>query len=139
MTVIKLAEKLAKPARFLLVDDEPDICTSLEAVLKRLGCECKAVHDGVIALELLKVESFVGILLDIKMAGITGFDVLKEMKEQKFDVPVIIITGFPSPDVYHLMDSYGVLAVVVKPFSLEELTDTLERFFSIFNVKHHRS
>ena len=136
MTVLKLAEKLAEPSRFLIVDDEIEVCTGLARGLAKLGCTAKVVHSGAAAIEAIQQERFSGVLLDIRMKGLTGIDVIREMRRLKIDVPVLIVTGFPNEEVYQLIDTYGALAVIVKPFSITELTDTLKRYFSIFNVRY---
>lgn len=138
MTVLKLAEKLAKPSHFLIVDDEASICSVLAHGLARLGCTSRVANDGASALEALAEDQFSGVLLDIRMIGMTGFEVIKEMRRLNIDVPVLIITGFPDDDVYKLINTYGALAVIVKPITLEDLVSLLKRYFSIFNVRHHR-
>lgn len=138
LSVLKLAEKLAEPAHFLVVDDEPDVCACLANALENLGCRATVVHDGKSALNALGNTRFAGVLLDIYMEGINGFDVIEEMKRSGLNVPVLVITGYPKREIFQLIETYGVLAVVVKPFSTEELTLTLKRYFSIFNVRHHR-
>jgi len=138
MTVLKLAEKLAKPSHFLIVDDEASVCSVLAFGLARLGCTSRVANDGASALRALAEDQFSGVLLDIRMVGMTGFEVIKEMRRLDINVPVLIITGFPDDDVYRLIDSYGALAVIVKPITLEDLVTLLKRYFSIFNVRHHQ-
>lgn len=135
MTVIQLAEKLAAPPRLLVVDDDEAIRRLVEHSLQKLGCEPVAVGDGDQAIQRLAQESFAGVILDLRLPGKSGYDVLKWLRENGLCVPVVVITGYPDEDAYRLVELYGVLAVLVKPFTPETLITTLRRYFNIFKLR----
>ena len=93
--------------RVLVVDDEQDIRDGSERILTRLGCRVQKASRGDEALEILKKTSMSIVLLDLKMPGMDGMEVLKHLQEMASAPLVIVITGFatletglPSPKLH---------------------------------------
>ncbi len=108
-------------ARILVVDDELVIRESLAGWLKRDGYQVSTVSSGEKALEILKHHGFDLLLLDIKMDGISGMDLLKIVKEEYPDIDVIMITAFGSiPSAVQAMKSHA-FDYLLKPFDPDEL------------------
>lgn len=108
-------------ARILVVDDELVIRESLAGWLKRDGYHVSTVSSGEKALETLKHHGFDLLLLDIKMDGISGMDVLNIVKEEYPDIDVIMITAFGSiPSAVQAMKSHA-FDYLLKPFDPDEL------------------
>lgn len=82
--------------KILIVDDEKSICDLLEIVFKRDGYWVKTVSSGRAALELLSREPFDLIVSDIKMRGMTGMELLREVRSLMPDVVFIFMTAFAS-------------------------------------------
>lgn len=78
----------------LIVDDEVAVRDLLSDFLKKEDCQPTACGSGEEALALLKKETFDVVLLDIKLSGMNGLEVLKEIRKTNADLPVIMITGF---------------------------------------------
>ncbi len=70
-------------ARVLIVDDEKDICDILFRLLKREGFMPLVAHDGAAALEMIRMGLPDVVLLDVKMPGIDGMEVLKRSKKSQ--------------------------------------------------------
>jgi signal transduction histidine kinase/DNA-binding NarL/FixJ family response regulator/HAMP domain-containing protein len=122
---VELADVSARAAlegkRVLVVDDEPNVARLIVARLAALGARAVAVHDGPAGLALMRSETFDAVTLDVLMPGMTGFDVLREMRadERLRDVPVVIIS---------VLSAREMLAgewVVSKPIDTEQLADAL--------------
>ncbi|MCX5871739.1 MAG: response regulator, partial [Deltaproteobacteria bacterium] len=79
--------------RVLLVDDEVNFTASMEKVLRRRGFVVMVAANGLIALPLIAREHFDVVVLDIKMPGMDGTQVLSEIKRFSPDIPVILLTG----------------------------------------------
>jgi len=89
------AGDMSAPAgRILIVDDEEEIREILSRLVQKEGFEPLAAPDGETALELLSRESPDILLLDIRMPGLDGMEILRRAKELDRDLPVIIITAF---------------------------------------------
>lgn len=107
--------------RILVVDDELVIRESLAGWLSRDGYRVDTVPNGEEALENLKTNSFDIILLDIQMDGISGMDVLKQVKENYPDIDVIMITAYGSiPSAVQAM-KFHAFDYLLKPFDPDEL------------------
>ncbi len=82
--------------KILIVDDEKSICDLLEIVFRREGYEVLTVSSARMALDLLAKESVDLIVSDIKMPGLSGLDLLKEVRQTMPDVVFIFMTAFAS-------------------------------------------
>ncbi len=117
---------LAKPIRVFLIDDERIFVESLTKVLKKRGMEVQAAFDGLSALKLLSTAEPDVIVLDLRMPGMDGLEVLQEIRVRDALTPVILLTGNLDVDrVIQVMDR-GVANVLLKPCPIETLVSTIE-------------
>jgi DNA-binding NtrC family response regulator len=113
--------------RILVVDDELVIRESLSDWLKRDGYYVDTVASGEDALALLKTHSFDILLLDIQLTGITGMEVLTQVKEAYPDIDAIMITAFGSiPSAVQAMKSHA-FDYILKPFDPDELEVIIQK------------
>ncbi|MBF0468592.1 MAG: sigma-54-dependent Fis family transcriptional regulator [Desulfamplus sp.] len=113
--------------RVLIVDDELIIRESLAGWLERDGHQIMTAESGEKCIEILKNQSFDILLVDIKMDGISGVDVLKHVKEHYPDIDVIMITAFGSiPSSVEAMKA-GAYDYLLKPFDPNELGVLIEK------------
>ncbi|MCJ7774453.1 MAG: response regulator [Desulfobacterales bacterium] len=85
-----------KNLKILLVDDEVEFVTTLAERLRIRGLQTKIAKDGEEALNMFDTSVFDVVLLDVFMPGMSGFDVLKEIKKRSSNIPVILLTGHGS-------------------------------------------
>jgi DNA-binding response OmpR family regulator len=89
-----------QPARILVVDDEPNVRLVFRTALETAGYTVSEAGDGHTALASLRVEGADLVLLDLRMPGLDGMEVLRRLRDAGDDVPVVIITAHGSlPDV----------------------------------------
>ncbi|MDA8408130.1 MAG: sigma-54 dependent transcriptional regulator [Deltaproteobacteria bacterium] len=81
-------------ARVLIVDDEKDFCDILFRVVKRAGFTALVAHDGEMALEMVRLGLPDIVLLDVRMPGMDGIEVLKRVKKLNPTLPVLMITAY---------------------------------------------
>lgn len=108
----------------LIVDDDPSIPPLVELALGRYDISSDSVNDGASAIERLHSRGYDLVILDLAMAGLTGFDVLLDLKKTETrlrGIPVIVLTGNDSDEAVARSFGYGADDVVVKPFSTNEL------------------
>jgi DNA-binding NtrC family response regulator len=118
-------------AKILIVDDELIMRESLAGWLKRDGHDVNTAASGEEALEKLKESRFNIMLVDIKMEGISGLDVLQQVKESDPDVAVVMITAYGSiPTAIEAM-KHGAHDYMLKPFDPNELGVLIEKI-----IKH---
>ncbi|OPZ58631.1 MAG: Sporulation initiation phosphotransferase F [Deltaproteobacteria bacterium ADurb.Bin510] len=109
--------------RVLIVDDEETLTWSLARSLKRDqdSFEVTTASDGESALEAFGRENFDVVVLDIRMPGINGLDVLTRMKQEKPATRVIIMTAYGSGDIRAKAKAKGSFYYIEKPFDMEEM------------------
>ena len=100
------------PINILIVDDEPKNLTVLETVLDDPGYRLVRAESADQALLALVVEEFALLILDIRMPGMTGFELAQMIKERKKTarVPIIFLTAYYNED-QHVLEGYGTGAV----------------------------
>ena len=87
-----------KPVNILVADDESSITEGLSALLELAGYHAVTVNDGAKVMETMERTSFAVILVDLMMPGLTGLEILREVKRRGWPTEVIIITGQGSID-----------------------------------------
>jgi len=115
----------------MLVDDDPDFLEYLAFMLERAGHSVGCVKTGEGAKSMLREGEFDLVVMDIVMPNGTGFDVLKSMKNDGIDVPVIVISGFLdglSLPYQEACKTLGARAILHKPFSVEEFLSAVDKF-----------
>ena len=116
----------------LLVDDEQSQRTILRRVLEREGHEIETADNGKTALELLREKEFNLVISDMRMPQMTGRDLLKVIKEQWMDLPVLIVTAFAElDDAIDLVAREGAFYYLEKPINLDTLKSEIERALSV--------
>ena len=110
----------------LLVDDEVETSEILSLRLKRRNINSKIASTGEEALESLKNEEFDIVLLDMKMPGMDGMEVLRRIKQDFPDIEVIIISGHANLEVAAACMEKGAFDYQLKPIDLENICHKLE-------------
>jgi len=111
----------------LIVDDEKNIRLTLSQALEVLGVETETAANGEEALTKLKEKEFGLILLDLKMPGMDGMEVLRRVREFRPDVRVIILTAYGTVESAVEAMKLGAADFIQKPFSPEEIRELVSR------------
>jgi two-component system nitrogen regulation response regulator NtrX len=111
--------------RVLIVDDEESIRSSLERLLSYEKFKTFSAGDGAAALDLAASERIDVVLLDIKMPGMDGLEVLGKLKEQHPDLPVVIISGHGTISTAVDATKLGAFDFLEKPIDMERLLLTI--------------
>ena len=111
--------------KILIVDDEPIVCEVLYEGLQEKGYICTTAMNGPEALKKLASEDFSLMLLDIKLPGISGMDVLRETRQKHSKTATIMITGIS--DIATVVEAMklGALDYLVKPFDLKRVDTSI--------------
>src|SRR5919108_481048 len=89
---------LSQPARILIVDDEASIRLTLSALLQRNGYDVTSAENGEEAVALLERQMFDLLLVDLKMPGMDGMQVVAAARQRQPDIAIIVLTGHGSLD-----------------------------------------
>jgi two-component system response regulator AtoC len=111
--------------KVLVVDDEKIIVNLLREFLQRKSYEVITASDGAEALEKVRSESPKVVLLDINMPGMSGLDVLQNIRQSDPQVGVIMVTAMADEELGRSALSAGAFDYIMKPFDLEYLEKVL--------------
>lgn len=107
--------------RILLVDDENELVDALAERLDLRGFYADGVTSGAEALARVRAEGYDVVVLDVKMPGESGIEIMKSIKKEKPDLPVILITGHGSAQDGEQGLNEGAFDYLQKPIQLETL------------------
>jgi len=105
----------------LIVDDEPIVRESIRDWLKDAGYQVATAESGEEALEMVEKQDFSVMVLDIRLPGKTGVEVLREVKAQRPWIKSIILTAYPSAETTEEVTRLGVVDYLVKPVAPDDL------------------
>ncbi len=109
------------PANILIADDEVAIRESIGGILRYEGYSVFDAADGPLAIERLRKGDVDVLLLDVKMPGMDGFEVMAQMKNDGLDIPVVVISGHDAVSTAVEAIKRGAYDFLEKPFNKEEL------------------
>ena len=127
------------PLHVLLVDDEKEFVQTLSQRLQIRQINSDVVYSGEEALETVHRDGAEVMVLDLKMPGIDGFQVLREIKQSKPDIEVIILTGHGTEKDKETCMNLGAFAYLQKPADIDLLAETMKRAYDKINLKKQQA
>jgi DNA-binding NtrC family response regulator len=112
--------------KLLIADDEVKFVDSIAARLEMRGLEVGKAYNGKDAVEMARRQTFDLALLDLKMPGMDGREVLRILKEENEHIEVIILTGHGSLESAVECTKLGAWGYLPKPYELDSLLDVLK-------------
>jgi len=113
--------------RVLVVDDEAGFCDFIGHYLSARGFEVETAFRTSQALEMLNQEHFDVVLADVMIPSMDGLEMLRQIKQTKPQVNVIMMTAYASLDKALKAITYGGADLLIKPFALSNLVQTINR------------
>ncbi|RLD00301.1 MAG: hypothetical protein DRI46_07720, partial [Chloroflexi bacterium] len=114
-------------SKILLIDDDPNLRESLGEVLRGEGYQVGFAANGEEGLAALKGESFDLVLLDIRLPGLDGEVVMREIYNYHPETEMIIISGYGSLESAITAIRLGVIDYFIKPYQVDDLLDAVCR------------
>ncbi|KPK65932.1 MAG: hypothetical protein AMS21_03505 [Gemmatimonas sp. SG8_38_2] len=111
--------------RVLIVDDEDELVSALAQRLNLRGFQAEGLTTGAEALAYLEVTPCDVVLLDVKMPGIGGLELIKRIKEQRPELQVILLTGWSSAEDARKGKELGAYDYLMKPVKIDDLVKVL--------------
>ena len=111
----------------LVIDDEPDMQLALSHALKKNGCDVQCAGNGVEGLKRFREKNFGLVITDMRMPEMSGMQVLEGVKALSPKIPVIMMTAYGSINSAVAAMKAGASDYLLKPFSLETLTATVQK------------
>ncbi|MGA8181274.1 MAG: response regulator [Desulfobacterales bacterium] len=119
--------EIAPGATVLVVDDEQDIRDASERILNRAGFQVLKASGGGESLQVLEKERIDIVLLDLKMPGMDGLEVLRGIRELSETIQVIVITGYATVETAIEAMKKGAYDFIPKPFEPDQLRIIVNR------------
>ncbi|MBI5067496.1 MAG: sigma-54-dependent Fis family transcriptional regulator [Deltaproteobacteria bacterium] len=127
---------MSEGTRVLVVDDEEIVRESLGGWLTQDGLAVEVAHDGPAALEKLRQGKWAIALVDLKMPGMDGIQVLQEARKLQPEAAVVIMTAYATVDTAVAAIKQGAYDYLVKPFDPEELSLMIQKILSQQKLVH---
>jgi len=124
--------------KLLIVDDEKNMRVLLKDFFEEEGYQVQMAEDGPEALEKID-ETFAIVISDNRMPLMEGMDLLKNLKQQFPEMPVIIITAYSTPKLAVEAYKLGAASYVTKPFNPEELLQKVKEILREQRMTHRHS
>ena len=123
--------------KILLLEDDVILNEIIEEFLLSLNYEVITAFDGNIAEELIYEESFDLLLFDVNIPNITGFELLKNIRQNNINIPIIFITSRHTADDVKIGFNSGCDDYIKKPFELSELELRIENIKRLRQIDNH--
>ena len=111
----------------LIIDDDIKLCNVLSLVINKAGYTTYTANDGRTGIEMLHKESPAVVVLDLRMPGMDGIEVLKQIKKISSETPVIIITAYSRVQSAVEAIKLGAYDYLSKPFDNDEIVITVQK------------
>ena len=122
--------------KVLVVDDEAPVRELFGELLKKQKCDVTCVAGGEEALLVFSDKDFEVVLLDIKLVGIAGLEVLKKLRDKKEDAVVVMMTGFGYDDeLIAKSKEYGCSGYIGKNMPISQIMSSFKMFVSAAKEK----
>lgn len=113
--------------KILVVDDDAIVIKSCRRILEAEGFEVSSVPSADKALEALKSYDFDLLLIDVKMPKHDGMYLMREIKKNWPEIPIIIMSGYPTPETIAEVLKLGATLFIPKPFKPDELVKSVRQ------------
>jgi CheY-like chemotaxis protein/glycine cleavage system H lipoate-binding protein len=123
-------EKIKDTTSVLVIDDEEIVHASLRRILTRFGYEVEAVFSAHEGLALLEQKKFDLVTVDLMMPEMNGIQFLEQLGEKNIQLPVIMVTGYPTIQTAVQALRLGAVDYIAKPFTRKELLSPVQRALS---------
>jgi DNA-binding NtrC family response regulator len=118
---------VSERAKILILDDEPIVGDRLKPALEKCGYDVETQIDSQAAIDQLAGTRYDVLITDLKMAGPSGLDVLRFVKEQSPGTRVIVITGYATAEQAKESIKGGAVDFIAKPFRISQLRELIAR------------
>jgi two-component system response regulator AtoC len=119
----------------LVVDDETKMRRLLEIMLTQLGYKIYQAEDGQKAIKFLDAQMVDLVITDLRMPNIDGIELLQQLREQKNDVSVIVVTAYGTVETAVDTMKYGACDYIVRPFEIEAVEAAVKRALKLSKVQ----
>ncbi|MBT3261326.1 response regulator [bacterium] len=118
---------MSKNKTILIVDDDKSVISIFDFVLKGTGYQTITAQNGLECLDILQSKAVDLIFLDVKMPGMTGIDIFKEIQKKHPSQLVVLMTGYSEDELVKEAFTLGAYGIIYKPFDMEEVLSVIDK------------
>ena len=115
----------AERALISIVDDDEAVRTSLEDLIRSVGLRVQGFSSAEAFLRSNQMDTTDCLILDVRMPGMTGPGLQRDLRSESADLPIIFITAYENPDIRAQAIEAGAVAFLYKPFYEKDLLDAI--------------
>ena len=116
--------------QLLIVDDQPGIRLLLNEVFTKEGFQTFLASNGIEALKIGESEPIDCVLLDMKIPGMDGLEILKRLKASRPELPIIMMTAYGENELLEEAKGLGAMKIFSKPFNIFEVREEVKKILS---------
>ena len=120
--------------RVLIVDDEERFRVTTAAILTRRGFEVAAVGSGIEAIEEIRKDDFDVVVLDVRLNGENGIEVMQKINGINASLPVLLLTGHTCEETSDAALAAGAFDYVCKPVDIEVLIEKMRESIEVYRL-----
>ncbi|MCX6996457.1 MAG: response regulator [Kiritimatiellaeota bacterium] len=114
-------------SKILIIEDEPVVVSLLKRIITGMGHEVVVAVDGVQGLALARSETVAVIVSDLHLPGeISGMDLIRRLHSVKPQCAIVIVSGYPSPEIMDECEQMGIKDFLTKPFEMTFVQSVIE-------------
>ena len=113
--------------KILIVDDQHGIRLLLNEVFKKQGYETFLAANGIEALRIFDEEKIDCVLLDMKIPGMNGTEILRHLKERNSAIPVVMMTAYGEQNIIKEALELGAASYFTKPFNIFDIQNEVKK------------
>jgi CheY-like chemotaxis protein len=125
-----MGKEMKRPITVLVIDDDERVRTLLRDILRFAGYRVIEASDGRSGMRYLENGEFDMVLTDLGMPEMNGWEVVKMIKKETPQTPVVLITGWGTNLDEEKVKESGVDGIIGKPFQVNEVIETVEQFIN---------
>jgi two-component system, LuxR family, response regulator FixJ len=111
-----------------VIDDEEPVRASLAKLLRAMGFESRTFPSAIAYLESDVAGADGCLLLDLRMPGMSGVELVEELYRRRQPVPTIVMTGHTDQTSVQRLDAFPLIGFLEKPFSVDQLRELLDKW-----------
>lgn len=119
-----------KLKEILIVDDQQGIRLLLNEVFKKEGFITHLAANGIDALNIVQTKYIDCVLLDMRIPGMDGLEILTRLKLQEINLPVVMMTAYGEQDTIDKAMQLGAIRYFTKPFNIFEVRDEVKKILT---------
>lgn len=117
----------AKGPKILIVDDDPEIRRIISEFLSNIGFNPIQVSNALSVVRKIKNLNPSLMILDMKMPGADGIQIIRTLKRESIDIPIVVVSGALDEKTAGFLISQGVKSILAKPVNLKTLADRISK------------